>query len=631
MNKLTAFAQILRHLGPAWVLYRLVYALRRRLGALRRSSAAVDWSEVPAPLLRLAEVQGVAALDATWDRRCIEDAEAVLQGEFHLFGHQAAVKTGLPPDWHRNQLTGEQVPAALHWTDLGDFVFGDIKGVWELSRFSWAFLLTRAFARTTDPRYHACFWRLFADWCRSNPPNLGPNWMCGQEATFRLMAVVLTVETMGGNETQRATVAKFAVATARRISANLNYALSQKNNHGVSECVGLITVALWLPAHDESQQWLNRGLCELEQQLSELVYSDGSFSQHSLVYHRVLLHDLAWCAFRLHAAGLAIPEWLAVPANRALAFLIRITDPTNGCAPLFGANDGANILPLADAHFLDMRPVIQLTAAIFHRELPLPAGPWDEAVAWLAGPLASLPRVPWPQCPGLWQAQIGGYAQLSAQRGRLFLRCPSHFRHRPAQADMLHADIWQDGKAIAQDGGSFSYNSTARHTALGDAAQHNAMTVDNIEPLQKFSRFLYLPWPEGHVEAIHDTAIRASHDGYERLGVKWTREVAIRPGGGFFVRDQVETVVRRELRWHWRLADGDWRLQDDALMNTRLPYTIRWRGLAAVHVALIRADETTAFGWTSQLYSETEPALSLVIDSQVAGTAEVLFEFIPAV
>src|SRR6185312_2792000 len=101
----------------------------------------------------------------------------------------------------------------------------------------WAFALTRAFARTGEAKYAEVFWRLFADWCTRNPPNRGPNWMCGQESTFRLMAVVFAAEGLGVPPAQREQLARFVVATGRRIAANLDYALSQKNNHGVSECV----------------------------------------------------------------------------------------------------------------------------------------------------------------------------------------------------------------------------------------------------------------------------------------------------------------------------------------------------------------------------------------------------------
>ncbi len=391
MASLRQYAALVRHLGLGWLFFRAGYAVRRRTGQLRRATPAVAWAEVPAPELQL-RVRLQCELPGVWDSGCLTEADAVLRGEFRLFSDRV-VPAGSPPNWHRNQLTGEIVPSDRHWTELRDFAFGDIKGVWELSRFSWAFLLVRACARTGENRYADGFWQLFTDWFEHNPPNLGPNWMCGQEATFRLMAVVFAAEGLGMNAEQRIQFSRFVVATGRRIAANLDYALSQKNNHGVSECVGLITAALCIPTHSESAGWLERGTRKLQGHLGELVYPDGSFCQHSLIYHRVLLHDLAWTTYRWRAALGREPEWLRSAASRALGFMDRLVDPRTGGAPLFGANDGADILPLAEASFLDLRPMVQLGAALFRGELPLPAGPWDEAAAWLAGEIQSFTRV----------------------------------------------------------------------------------------------------------------------------------------------------------------------------------------------------------------------------------------------
>jgi hypothetical protein len=308
------------------------------------------------------------------------------QGRLRLFSHHE-VKLGSPPEWHRNALTGETVPADRHWSLLGDFAFGDIKAVWEANRFGWAFALARAARRSGDAKHGARFWTWFADWCERNPPNLGPNWMCGQEASFRLMAVVFSAEALGVPGEREKSLARFVLATGRRVAANLDYALSQKNNHGISECAGLITAALVLPDAPESPRWLKRGLDALKAQLDELVYPDGAFSQHSLIYHRVLLHDLAWVADRLQGSARELPEWFVSATARAHAFARRLVDPATGEAPLFGTNDGANVLPLAGGEFQDLRPALRAPSPAI---CPRPtrghaAGPDDKSTKRLCG------------------------------------------------------------------------------------------------------------------------------------------------------------------------------------------------------------------------------------------------------
>jgi len=491
--------------------------------------------------------------------------------------------------------------------------------------------LARAFARTNDPRFKNAYWQLFSVWCRCNPPNVGPNWMCGQEASFRLMAVVFAAEVLGVPPEQRDGLARFVVVTGRRIAANLGYALSQKNNHGISECIGLITAALLVPEHHESEGWLVRGLRKLQAQVAELVYEDGAFAQHSLIYRRVLLHDLSWCHSRLTSAGQASPAWLDATGQRALDFLMALTDPATGQAPLYGSNDGANVLPLADADFIDLRPTVQAAAAVFREELPLPEGPWDEAAWWLVTDWNGMKRVPWPNVPARWHARAGGCFQMTNGRGRLFLRCPTVFRHRPCQADMLHVDIWHEGRPIAHDGGTFSYNSPERFAGLAAAAYHNVLTVGGREPVQKFGRFLYLPWPKGTAWE-RGGKFAASHNGYAELDIIWVRTVSSPKEGVFEVKDSVQGIARHCYRLHWRLCDSNWRFDaDNASVSMDLegiPYSVGWQCTAVPsHVRLLRADETSAYGWWSPCYGSVEPAVSLVIDFESAGNFEVVTVF----
>ena len=317
----------------------------------------------------------------------VREADAVLRGQFRLFSRHE-VEVGLAPAWATNPRTGQTAPRDRHWSQLGDFAFGDIKGIWELSRFPWAFALGRAFVRTGDEAYAEVFWRLFEHWLDHNPPNCGPNWMCGQEATFRLIAACWAAEALGESRActvaRRAKLAGFVLATGRRIAANLDYALSQSNNHGVSECVGLLTAALYLPTEKEAAEWRSRGWRALRQQIADLVYADGGFAQHSAIYHRVLVHDLLWLVWVLRHAGEPVPAWLSDGLRRAVEFLDALLTPETGRVPVYGANDGANILPLADADFLDFRPVVQAGYAVLDGTRRFPPGPWDEAADWLA-------------------------------------------------------------------------------------------------------------------------------------------------------------------------------------------------------------------------------------------------------
>lgn len=104
---------------------------------------------------------------------------------------------------------------------------------------------------TGDERYPDAFWRLVEDWAVHNPPQLGPNWKCGQEAAFRLMAWCFGLYGFSQSphtSPERVSQLGCMVAiTAERIEGNIAYALSQNNNHGISEAAGLFTAGILFP------------------------------------------------------------------------------------------------------------------------------------------------------------------------------------------------------------------------------------------------------------------------------------------------------------------------------------------------------------------------------------------------
>ena len=89
----------------------------------------------------------------------------------------------------------------------------------------------------------------------------------------------------------------------------IRYAVAQNNNHGTSEAAALFIGGAWLmaqaesePLRKEAQRWRDAGRRWLEDRVVILVAADGSFSQYSLNYHRVLVDTL--CQVELWRAEL---------------------------------------------------------------------------------------------------------------------------------------------------------------------------------------------------------------------------------------------------------------------------------------------------------------------------------------
>src|SRR5262249_33627743 len=133
------------------------------------------------------------------DRAVLIEADQLLAGRANYFlAHTCEI--GSPPNWFLNPFQNQQHPQpALHWSKIADFsvAAGDIKAVWDLSRFSWASIFARAWRISGDARYLSAFELWIEDWWQRNPPNTGPNWMCGQETSVRLINALLALRVAG--------------------------------------------------------------------------------------------------------------------------------------------------------------------------------------------------------------------------------------------------------------------------------------------------------------------------------------------------------------------------------------------------------------------------------------------------
>lgn len=627
-RSLIQYWQLVRTLGWRWVLFRLRYALRVRSGMLRRRTPMVAWDTIP---VGFEEPDAELRWEALWARPALEwmsqwDTEAVareiLKGRFLLFGFHRC-EAGEFPDWHKSPLDEKKAPEDTHWSALGDFGFGDIKNIWELSRWPWAFALARAWHVTRDNTYAERFWALAEDWMQKNPPNCGVNWKCGQETAFRLFAAVFARMVLGqalATTPERLKHWRRLVwVSGRRIAANLDYALSQANNHGVSECVGLMTAGA-LVGGGTGRGWFSTGETHLRAQLEALVYEDGGFSQHSTVYHRVLLHDLLWAAQIYRLEKKTLPVWLEDAGSRAVRFLGAMVDDDTGQAHLYGANDGSNVLSVSGGGYEDFRPTVQAGARAFLKKRWWAThGEYDELSEWLGVSDAASSLVAGDASHHFSDA--GVYVCCRGNLSLLF-RCPQGFRHRPSKADLLHLSVLWKGKPVLLNPGSFSYN-TVGHFAEGfsSAFVHNTATVDSADQLEKFSRFLYLPWPRGDGRSLGDrNGFDARHFSYERrMNAVHTRRVLVKSdGNGFVVEDEFESKVPRRWRLQWLLVDGKTTEIEDGrgvrIDGDVLHYSVSWETASSVKMSMVRADKETVRGWCSPYYQHVVPALSLALE-----------------
>jgi Heparinase II/III-like protein/Heparinase II/III N-terminus len=648
-GRLAAYGRLAGHLGPGWVLSRAKNAVDRRFGLLERRLPSRGWAPYrSAAAVSRAHRSAIVGLPV--DREALaaharsespaalaalaSDIDELRKGRLRYFSG-ALVECGWPPDWWRNVPEELAGPDPMHFSRIGTFRYGDIKNIWEPGRFGFAWTLARGAAAGVAPDASRLFFQAVESFTDANPPFDGPHWMCGQEATFRGLAVLggwsAFHEAASASDAER--VAALLVATAERIVSHIDYALSQRNNHGLSEALGLLLIGSALRHDPRADGWRRRGVRLLEDETPRLVYPDGGFSQHSATYHRVMMQVLSVAMSVSGALSIEVPHTRAA-LERAVGLARALVRP-DGTQARYGHDDGALVLPWTSCAYDDFRPAIQEALAVLGRPLAFPPGPWDAGVVWL-GHAARLrdPRAIPPAVNQRAHFRHAGIVQLRDGETSVQLRVPSP-RHRPSHLDTLHVDVWWRDVDLAIDRGTYSYNGRAPFDEIPLAAggAHNVVHQPGADQGRRMGRFLFWPWPAADVRRISDTSVVAEYRG--RLGTirRWQRSIRVFRFGGCVVADRVELPPgdNAELRWH--LADlpniTPRGVRDRIVLDTAHgPLTTAFicGPHAAVADAVVRrAESGSTEGWRSPRYQQLTPCWGVTVPGASAGTQPLYF------
>ena len=104
-----------------------------------------------------------------------------------LFFNKTWKPLGLNYDWVTNPETGCKYDSHQHFTNIESLSeeAGDIKFLWEKSRFSWLCTICRYDYHFNEDHSEFVVSQIL-DWIEKNPLNCGPNYKCSQETSIRL-------------------------------------------------------------------------------------------------------------------------------------------------------------------------------------------------------------------------------------------------------------------------------------------------------------------------------------------------------------------------------------------------------------------------------------------------------------
>jgi hypothetical protein len=540
----------------------------------------------------------------------------------HYFSWFDVPLNGRPPHWHCNPFTGAAVnDPERPWWQIPDFdpTLGDIKSIWEASRFDWVLAYAcraRAGEATAVDRLNS--W--LVDWLHHNPPYFGPNWKCGQEASIRLLHLIMAALILEQTTAPPTGLVDLVRLHLQRIFPTIQYALAQNNNHGTSEAAALFVGGSWLhrlTGERWAAKWEKDGRYWLENRAQTLIASDGSFSQYSVNYHRLLLDTFCMVElWRRQVDAAPFSERFLDRCRLATHWLYTFTDPNSGAAPNIGANDGARLLPLSPTGYHDYRPTVQLAASLFLGKAAYDSGPWNDRLRWLRVDMADTVLSP----PTTCLFDQGGYAFLTNEQARLFVRYP-RYRFRPGHADALHVDFWLNQENILRDAGSYSYAAEPQwQSYFRSCVAHNTIQFDDRDQMPRLGRFLYGAWLQTKRRELTGRAEETSFSAVYRdwQGAEHGRHVNLQPGA-LHIKDQV-IGFRDKAILRWRLAPGGWRPLDDGWFHDGIMLRV------TADVPIVRQELVE--GWESRYYHKREPLPVLEVEIRQPGRLETVIHWL---
>lgn len=512
MSKISSIKTIITEYGIPWATNRTLYSVKLKMMSMVSGTDKIFEKKTPIP--RRLDIFQIDVDELRWfirnslneeeKNKLIEIADKACRGKVTGFS-SIELNYGNPLDWQLNPLTGKRCDENIKWYKIPDFDCsrGDIKVIWEASRFSFFITLARAYLLTDDKKYYEEYRIMLRDWLENNEYGNGANFKCGQECSLRMINALLAYSIFDKSgivvPSNTADVKHLVERCYKKILSNFFYAYKCiKNNHTVSELMGMI-VGAWCC---EDEKRLERSYKLLDEVIDEQFTDDGGYKQLSFNYQRLVLQDIEVILSIESKTGKSLNEISKRKIQKAAELMYQCQDET-GDMPNYGSNDGALVFPVTSCGYRDFRPIINTVYAMTTGKQLYKNEKHQEELIWFSGG-NSVAQYP---CE-----EIGRVSQQYPEAGLFTLRdknswamiIANDYHSRPAHMDQLHFDLWVNGINVFCDAGTYSYASDIGQRMIKNES-HNTAQVETVPQMNMHGPFMIFDWTKRQLKKVEKT------------------------------------------------------------------------------------------------------------------------------
>lgn len=511
MNATRKYWNFISNMGLRYLIFRIFFTLKQKTGILKKEHPYPSQQKkfISVDAWRSLEKKFIIDSKETFSIEKLKsdtlkaDAEKILVGEICFFNNQW-INLGLNYNWKTNPITNYNYHDKVHWSNVEDFSFekGDIKYVWEKSRFTFLLTLIRYDYHFNEDNSEFVFEQI-ENWIDHNPINQGPNWKCSQEISLRIINWTFALHFYQNSdsltEKRWEKIQHVIYWSLHHVYKNINFSrIAVRNNHAITETMFLALSEILYPFIPETKSWSKKGRNWFEKEIEYQIYDDGTYLQFSMNYQRVLTQLLSFAISLTELNNTMFSDKVYSKAYKSVNFLYQCLIEENGYLPNYGANDGALFFALSNTEYRDYRPQINtlhhlLTGFELYDDRKI-----REDSSWFSSKLELIQKKhkPLQKQHGSVEFPIGGYYILREDQTFTFIRCGNH-KDRPSHADNLHIDIWKNGVNILRDSGTYKYNTEREFQDYFTGTKaHNSVSVENCSQMFKGNRFIWFFWSQ---------------------------------------------------------------------------------------------------------------------------------------
>ena len=486
-------------------------------------------------------------------QRLIEEADAYMNHEW-FYGGMSGIKEETI-DWHCDPDSGILAPMKFGFdiNHRDEKVVGNIKFTWEKNRHHHLNVLAIAYVLTGDEKYSAEVADQLLSWIEQNPYLVGVNWTHPLEQGIRLIAWLWCerllrtsahYERAFGNDSP----IWLSIYQHQEFIEKTYSRGSSANNHLIGEMAGLFAVAVAYPIFDESAKWEALSRKVLEAEAVKQTFGSGVNRELAFSYHIFALEFFLLAMFEAERTSKQFTSTYRSIMLNMFEVMPHLTDYGRNL-PQFGDGDEGMAIQLQNREERRDSWLYRVGRAMLNANVPVPAE--GELASSVLG-FTHIPDAHWEHAEQSLAYVDAGLYLLTSKRGtdnevfvltdagpHGYLSITAH-----AHADALSFAMSVGGKKILVDTGTFAYHTDEywRKYFRGTSA-HNTVMVDNLDQSTQQGAFLWTQKAETTVHKWQSTAnggeLVASHDGYERLGVKHQRTLNL-DGNNLTINDHMD-------------------------------------------------------------------------------------------